>query len=46
MLALARLFAGDYADGTWSNWRWPRNRCSCLLGKIVAHWLVTGVPLR
>jgi len=46
MLALARLFAGDYADGTLEQLALaPQPLLVLVLGKIVAHWLVTGVPL-
>jgi len=46
MLALARLFVGDYADGTLEQLALaPQPLLVLVLGKIVAHWLVTGVPL-
>ncbi len=46
MLALARLFAGDYADGTLEQLALsPQPLLVLALGKILAHWLVTGVPL-
>ena len=46
MLALARLFADDYADGTLEQLALaPQPLLVLVLGKIVAHWLVTGVPL-
>jgi len=46
MLALSRLFAGDYADGTLEQLALvPQPLVLLLLGKIVAHWLVTGLPL-
>jgi heme exporter protein B len=46
MLALARLFAGDYADGTLEQLVLaPQPLLLLVLGKILAHWLVTGVPL-
>jgi heme exporter protein B len=46
MLALARLFAGDFADGTLEQLVLaPQPLLLLVLGKILAHWLVTGVPL-
>lgn len=46
MLALQRLFAGDYADGTLEQLVLSAQPLTVLvLGKIVAHWLVTGIPL-
>ncbi len=46
MLALARLFAGDYADGTLEQMVLAPHPLSLLvLAKIAAHWLATGLPL-
>jgi heme exporter protein B len=46
MLALARLFAGDYADGTLEQLALsPQPLLLLALAKIVAHWLTTGLPL-
>lgn len=46
MLALERLFASDYADGTLEQMLLTPQPVSLLvLGKVMAHWLVTGVPL-
>jgi heme exporter protein B len=46
MLALVRLFAGDYADGTLEQLALvPQPLVLLVLAKIVAHWLVTGLPL-
>lgn len=46
MLALERLFAGDYADGTLEQMLLTPQPLSILvLGKIAAHWLLTGIPL-
>jgi heme exporter protein B len=46
MLALERLFATDHADGTLEQMLLTPQPVSLLvLGKVVAHWLVTGVPL-
>jgi len=46
MLALQRLLAGDYADGTLEQLVLSAQPLTLLvLGKILAHWLVTGVPL-
>jgi heme exporter protein B len=46
MLALGRLFAGDYADGTLEQVVLaPQPLVLLVLAKILAHWLVTGLPL-
>jgi heme exporter protein B len=46
ILALARLFSGDYADGTLEQLALaPYSLTFLALGKIVAHWLATGLPL-
>lgn len=46
MLALERLFAGDYADGTLEQMLLTPQPLSILvLGKVAAHWLLTGLPL-
>lgn len=46
MLALERLFAVDYADGTLEQMMLtPQPLFLLVLGKVVAHWLVTGLPL-
>jgi heme exporter protein B len=46
MLALERLFASDYADGTLEQMMLtPQPLFLLVLGKVVAHWLVTGLPL-
>jgi heme exporter protein B len=46
MLALERLFAADYDDGTLEQMILAPQPLSVLvLGKITAHWLATGVPL-
>jgi heme exporter protein B len=46
MLALARLFAGDYADGTLEQLALaPQPLALLVLAKTLAHWLVTGLPL-
>jgi heme exporter protein B len=46
MLALARLFAGDYADGTLEQLVLAPQPLSLLvLAKTIAHWLTTGLPL-
>lgn len=46
MLALARLFAGDYADGTLEQLVLaPQPLVLMVLAKMLAHWLVTGLPL-
>lgn len=46
MLALGRLFAGDYADGTLEQLVLsPQPLLVLVLAKVLAHWLVTGLPL-
>ena len=46
MLALARLFAGDYADGTLEQLALaPQPLSALVMAKIAAHWLATGLPL-
>ncbi|MCP3670627.1 MAG: heme exporter protein CcmB [Gammaproteobacteria bacterium] len=46
MLALERLFAIDYADGALEQMLLAPQPLSLLvLGKVAAHWLVTGLPL-
>jgi heme exporter protein B len=46
MLALSRMFAGDHADGTLEQMVMSSVPLSIVvLGKVSAHWLVTGLPL-
>lgn len=46
MLSLPRLFANDYADGTLEQLALTPQPLSVLvLGKVLAHWLLTGLPL-
>jgi heme exporter protein B len=46
MLALERLFAADYEDGTLEQMVLAAQPLSLLvLAKITAHWLLTGLPL-
>ncbi len=46
MLALEHLFAIDYADGTLEQMLLtPQPVFILVLGKVLAHWLVTGLPL-
>jgi heme exporter protein B len=46
MLALGRLLAGDHADGTLEQLvLLPQPLGLLVLGKILAHWLATGLPL-
>jgi len=46
MLALEKLFASDHADGTLEQLLLaPQPLFSLVLAKVVAHWLVTGLPL-
>jgi len=46
MLALEHLFAADHADGTLEQMLLsPQPVFVLVVGKIIAHWLVTGLPL-
>jgi heme exporter protein B len=46
MLALPRLFAGDFADGSLEQMADVALPAPCLdRGKIAAHWASTGLPL-
>ena len=46
MLALGRLFSGDYADGTLEQLVLAGEPLAVLaLAKVAAHWLATGLPL-
>ena len=46
MLSLGRLFSNDYLDGTLEQMLLsPQSLFFLVLGKALAHWLVTGVPL-
>lgn len=46
MLSLGRMFSGDYVDGTLEQMLLsPQSLSLLVLGKALAHWLVTGVPL-
>lgn len=46
MLSLGRMFAGDHLDGTLEQMLIsPQSLSLLVMGKALAHWLVTGVPL-
>lgn len=46
MLSLSRLFANDYADGTLEQMLLtPLPLYLIVLGKVLAQWLLTGIPL-
>jgi len=46
MLSLGRMFSGDHLDGTLEQMLLsPQSLALLVLGKALAHWLVTGVPL-
>jgi heme exporter protein B len=46
MLSLQRLFASDYADGTLEQMLISAQPLGLIVvGKIVAHWLMSGLPL-
>jgi len=46
LLSLPRLFAADYADGTLEQIALsPYPLESLVVGKVLAHWLTTGLPI-
>lgn len=46
MLSLGRLFSADYQDGTLEQMMLaPQSLSMLVLGKMVAHWMVSGLPL-
>ena len=46
LLGLQRIFSADYADGTLEQMVLsPQSFVLLVAGKIVAHWLVCGLPL-
>ena len=46
MLSLERMFSSDYLDGTLEQMMLsPQPLILLVLGKALAHWMVTGVPL-
>lgn len=46
MLSLVRLFSADYIDGTLEQMMLsPQSLSMLVLGKIIAHWMVAGLPL-
>ena len=46
MLSLPRMFANDYADGTLEQFVLaPQPLAALVLAKVLAHWLLTGLPL-
>jgi heme exporter protein B len=46
MLSLGRLFSADYLDGTLEQMVIaPQSLPVLVLGKILAHWMVSGLPL-
>lgn len=46
MLGLQRMFAADYADGTLEQMALsPTPLVWLVVGKMIAHWLVSGLPL-
>jgi heme exporter protein B len=46
ILALGRLFGPDYADGTLEQMLLSREPLTVIVcGKLVAHWLVSGLPV-
>ena len=46
MLSLRRMFSADYLDGTLEQMMLaPQSLSVLVLGKIVAHWMLSGLPL-
>lgn len=46
LLGLHRMFAADYVDGTLEQMVLsPQPLVICIAGKIIAHWIVCGLPL-
>ena len=46
MLSLVRLFSADYLDGTLEQMMLsPQSLSMLVLGKMVAHWMASGLPL-
>lgn len=46
MLSLGRLFSADYQDGTLEQMMLaPQSLSMLVLGKMTAHWMVSGLPL-
>jgi heme exporter protein B len=46
MLSLGRLFSADYQDGTLEQMMLaPQSLSMLVLGKMIAHWMVSGLPL-
>ncbi|MBL1260724.1 MAG: heme exporter protein CcmB [Thiotrichaceae bacterium] len=46
MLSLTRLFADDYNDGTLEQLMLvPQPLVLIVLGKVLAHWIISGLPL-
>ncbi len=46
MLSLDRIFSSDYADGTLEQMLLsPQSLSLMVLGKALAHWILTGLPL-
>lgn len=46
MLSLGRLFSADYLDGTLEQMMLaPQSLSMLVLGKMIAHWMVSGLPL-
>lgn len=46
MLSLGRLFSADYLDGTLEQMMLaPQSLSVLVLGKMIAHWMASGLPL-
>jgi heme exporter protein B len=46
MLSLGRMFSADYLDGTLEQMLLaPQSLSMIVLGKVVAHWMLSGLPL-
>jgi heme exporter protein B len=46
MLSMTQMFAGDHADGSLEQMLLaPQPLLAVVIGKVLAHWLTTGLPL-
>jgi heme exporter protein B len=46
MLSLPRMFSADYLDGTLEQMMLaPQSLTVMVLGKVIAHWMLSGLPL-
>ncbi len=45
LFSLENLFRSDFDDGAWSKWRSAHPLPLLVLARVLAHWLVSGLPL-